>query len=288
MSVNVHTEMLQELTEKPETLAAFAGCPGFQLYWRSLGQEEAVNHLRERGLADKLAALAGEGPGGKSIIGALGRISGASIEQQVLRHLPAGGKIDVRLDFIPGGTAPLCAEGGLLAVNAFALKLQANKLYIGGFPLLSLLANRVHRLSTDRLFSKVPEGSSPLPHRFLDRLLQEGCATLFFTVPITGPVSSLWQQATDRREAEAGLLRRFLTGGEGTGDEELERHFSLTGDAALGAKYPLGTWMCTVIEGAFGRDFLVDLLHKPREFLPAFERARVKFSLPDKYSLVAG
>lgn len=292
MSVCIDIELIKILSEQPDSLAPAAESPGFRLYWRNLGRDpsQAISELANPGLADRLAGLAMEGASGKSVLGALGRISGVSIEQQVTRHLPAGGMFEVNVEFVPGSDPPVIAEGNTVAVNFFALELRGNKLYVGDFPLLSLLANRIHRLCTARLAApRLELEAGGLLENFLARMLREGSATLFFTVPVSGPVYNLWQQAEKRREADVEMLRRYIHANEHGSAlaRELERHFALSGSAALAARYPLGTWMCQVVEGAFGRNFLVDLLSKSHGFVDAFEEARSKFGLPEKYSLAA-
>lgn len=292
MSVCIDIELIKILSEQPDSLAPATESPGFRLYWRNLGRDpsQAISELANPGLADRLAGLAMEGASGKSVLGALGRISGVSIEQQVTRHLPAGAMFEVNVEFVPGSDPPVIAEGNTVAVNFFALELRGNKLYVGDFPLLSLLANRIHRLCTARLAApRLELEAGGLLENFLARMLREGSATLFFTVPVSGPVYNLWQQAEKRREADVEMLRRYIHANEHGSAlaRELERHFALSGSAALAARYPLGTWMCQVVEGAFGRNFLVDLLSKSHGFVDAFEEARSKFGLPEKYSLAA-
>lgn len=292
MSVRIDIELIRILSEQPDSLAPAAESPGFRLYWRNLGRDpsQAIVELAKPGLNDRLAALADEGASGKSVLGALGRISGVSIEQQLTRHLPGGATVDVSVEFVPGGDPPVIAEGSTVAVNFFALELRGNKLYVGNFPLLSLLANRIHRLCTARLAApRFDNEAGGILDNFLARMLWEGSATLFFTVPVSGPVYDLWQQAEKRREADVELLRRYIHANEHGPAlaRELEQHFALNGSAALAARYPLGTWMCQVVEGAFGRNSLVDLLSKAHGFVDAFEKARIKFGLPEKYSLAA-
>lgn len=290
MSVRIDIELVKTLTEQPDSLAPAVDNPGFRLYWRKLGLDsnQAVTELTKPEVKTKLMALAEEVQG-RSVAGALGRISGASIEQQVTRHIPGGGIVDANVQFIPGGKLPLVAEGNTVAVNLFALELHGNKIYIGDFPLLSILANRVHLLASERLspFGLEDTNTAPLAV-FLVRMLRESTATLFFTVPFSGQIYNLWQQAEKRREEDVALLRRYLHGGEsGPSLQELEQRFSLGSSAAFVSKYPLGTWMCQVIEGAFGRNYLVNLMQQTHNFVNAFEEARIKFGLPDKYSMVA-
>ncbi len=289
MSVRIDIELVKTLTEQPDSLAPAVDNPGFRLYWRKLGLDsnQALTELTKPEVKTKLMALADEVQG-KSVLGSLGRISGASIEQQVTRHIPGGGIIDATVQFVPGAKLPLVAEGNTVAVNLFALELHGNKLYIGDFPLLSILANRVHLLASERLSPLGLENTNATPLAvFLVRMLRESCATLFFTVPVSGATYNLWQQAEKRREEDVGFLRRYLHNGErGLGLQELEQHFSLGPSAAFVARYPLGTWMCQVIEGAFGRSYLVNLMQQTHNFVNAFEEARVKFGLPDKYSMV--
>ncbi|MGI6363020.1 MAG: DUF5700 domain-containing putative Zn-dependent protease [Bacillota bacterium] len=289
MSVCIDIALVKILTAQPDSLAAAADSPGFRLYWRKAGLDpnEALTELATPEVKARLLALKEEVQG-RSVLGALGRISGASIEQQVARHIPAGGVVDSCVEFVPGGRLPLVAEGNTVAVNLFALELQGNKLYIGDFPLLSILANRVHCLASEKLVPGLDTANvSPLTV-FLVRMLRESCATLFFTVPVSGSIYNLWQQAEKRRDEDVELLCKYIQGGKRAADlQELEQHFSLGVNAALVARYPLGTWMCQVIEGAFGRSYLVNLLPQAHNFLTAFEEARIKFGLPDKFSMVS-
>lgn len=290
MSVRIDIELVKTLTEQPDSLAPAVDSPGFRLYWRKLGFDpnEALAELAKPEVVTKLMALEDEVQG-RSVLGALGRISGASIEQQVVRHVPDGAAVDSCVEFVPGGRLALVAEGNTVAVNLFAMELHGNKLYIGDFPLLSILANRVHFLASERFAPLGLENASAAPLAvFLGRMLRESCATLFFTVPVSGSTYNLWQQAEKRREADVDLLRRYIHGGQrDAGLQELEQHFSLGASAASVARYPLGTWMCQVIEGAFGRNHLVNLMLQPQNFINTFEEARIKFGLPDKFSMVA-
>ena len=288
LTIRIDIELLKKLIEQPDSLAKAADSPGFKLYWLSLGRghNQAIAELQ--GQNARIAALAQEDANGKSILSTLGRISGSSIEQQVIRHLPAGITADATVEFVPGGDLPLVAEGNLMAVNFFAIEQRNNKLFVGDFPLLSFLANRIHQLLTAKLALPLI-GAGGAFENFLCRMLREGSATLFFTLPVSGPVFSLWQQAEKRREEEVQLLRRSLHAQDRNSAlvRELEFSLSLPGSAALAARYPLGAWMCQVIEGAFGRDHLVALLQRPQDFVADFEQARTKFGLPDKYSLAA-
>lgn len=289
MTVIIDLELLKALGKQTESTAKAAESPGFSMYWRSLGRDpaQAVADLFTSGLADRLAAVAAEGADGRSTLNALGRISGVSIAQQVKRHLPSGTMGEIKVEFIPGGDLPVYAQGNVLAVNVFALSLRGNKLYIGDYPFLSFLANRVHRLCTAGLGVRSPADNTDSLTTFLSGLLREGCATLFFTVPYSGPVFQQWQQAEGQREAQVKSLRRLILTPEPSPAlvAELAQNFALTGEAALAARYPLGTWLCQVIEGAFSRSFLVELLLRAHFFCRAYEEARVKFGLPDKYSL---
>lgn len=292
MSVRIDIKLIKILTEQPDSMVQAAESPGFRLYWRNLGRDpsQAISELAKPGLEGRLKALAEEGVNGKSVLGALGRISGASIEQQVTRHLPAGAMFEVNVEFVPGGDQPVIAEGTTVAVNFFSLELRGNKLFVGDFPLLSLLANRIHQLCTARLVApQLEDAAGGALENFLARMFREGSATLFFTVPVSGPVYNLWQQAEKRREADVQLLRRYIHAKENGAAlaRELEHSLALTGSASLAARYPLGTWMCQVVEGAFGRNYLVDSLRHAYGIVDAFEEARSKFGLPEKYSLAA-
>ena len=287
MTVRIDIELLKKLIEQPDSLAKAADSPGFHLYWLSLGRDpnQAIAELQGRHV--RIAALAQEDTSGKSMLGALGRISGASIEQQVVRHLSGGITTEVTVEFVPGGELPLIAEGNLVAVNFFAIEQRGNKLFMGDFPLLSILANRIHQLCSAKL--ALPRLGDGALENFLFRMLREGSATLFFTLPVAGPVFSLWQQAEKRREEEVQLLRQSIHAQDRNPAliRELENSISLPGSAALAARYPLGAWMCQVIEGAYGRAHLVALLQHPQDFVADFEQARIKFGLPDKYNLAA-
>lgn len=289
MAIRIELELVRTLAEKPGSLAsAAAESPGFAMYWRNLGRDfgQAVAELSAPGFDSRLTAALAANSDGKNCLAALSRLSGASIEQQVSRHLPDDGAIDAWVEFIPGGDSPLVTEGNAVAVNIFALELRGNKLFVGDFPLLSLLANRIHRLCSAQL-AALPAAANGALAVFLARMFQESCATLFFTVPVFGPMRTQWQEAELRREADVELLRRYLHGQERSAASawELEEYFALQGSAALAAKYPLATWMCQVIEGAFGRPHLVGLLRRSTDFVRTFEEARVKFGLPEKYSL---
>jgi hypothetical protein len=291
LGVHIDIEPVRALISQPESFSQMAGNPGFRLYWQSQGRDPAeVAQTLAKTESGRAAALNEEQPDGRSVLNSLGRISGASIEQQVARHLPSEVP-DFRVSFVPGGAAPLAAEGNTVAVNAFALELRAIKLFLGDFPLLSLLANRIHRLGTQSLYPSAPGTTcSRILSNFLGTLLREGSATLFFTMPVSGPVHQLWEKAEARREAQVELLRQYLQVKDGdmappTLARELEQAFALSGNADLAAKYPLGTWICQVIEGAFGRSHLLTLYRQPQDFLPSFERARSKFGLAEKYSL---
>ncbi|HOC07225.1 MAG TPA: hypothetical protein PKN71_07930 [Bacillota bacterium] len=290
MSVRIDIELVKTLTAQPDSLAPAADSPGFRLYWRKTGLDpnEALTELATPEIKARLLALEEEVQG-RSVLGALGRISGTSIEQQVTRHIPDGGAVDSCVEFIPGGKLPFVAEGNTVAVNLFAMELHGNKLYIGDFPLISILANRVHLLASEKFVPGLDNASASPLAVFLVRMLRESCATLFFTVPVSGNIYNLWQQAEKRREEDVELLRKYIQGGKRAADpQELEQHFSLGASAALVARYPLGTWMCQVIEGAFGRNYLVNLLPQAHNFINAFEEARIKFGLPDKFSMVTG
>lgn len=294
MAILIDLEPVKSLIAQPDTYAQVADNPGFSLYWRSMGRDpnQVAAGLAGTDAADRAAALDEAGQEAKSLLGCLARISGVSIEQLVLRHLPGDPFVDAQVVFVPGGDLVLAAEGNTVVINVFALEQQGNKLFLGEFPLLSLLANRIHQLYTKSLAPEQPVSSCAAAIRnFLLQLLRVGSATLFFTLPVSGSVYKFWQQAEQRRDGDVQLLRHYLrlAGGEDKSPlvliREMEQAFGLSGTAALAAKYPLGTWMCQVIEGAFGRSYLVDLLLNPADFLEVFEQARRKFGLADKYSL---
>ncbi len=291
MGIHIDVEPVKTLITQRESYSQIAENPGFKLYWQSQGRGPGEVALA---LAvddhSRAAALDQDRPDGKSILNSLGRISGASLEQQVARHLPTA-VADFQVTFVPGGDAPLVAEGNIVAVNVFALEQKLNKLFLGDFPLLSLLANRIHRLATQSL-SPAIQGTtcSRVVSNFLGKLLREGSATLFFTMPVSGSVYQEWSRAEAQRDAQVDMLRNYLQVLDGDMAplalaRELEQTFALPGNAGLAARYPLGTWLCQVIEGAFGRSQLLDMFQQPQDFLPTFEKARSKFGLTEKYSL---
>lgn len=295
MGIIIDIEPVKALMAQPSNYSQIAENPGFKLYWHNQGRSPA-----EVAAALVVADPSGrevlnqETPNKKSVINALSRISGASIEQQVTRHLPWEKEIDARISFVPGGDAPLVTQGNIVAVNVYSLEQRLNKLFLGGFPLLSLLANRVHRLNTESGTAVRPEATcSQVRNVFLANLLREGSATLFFTIPVSGPLYQSWEQAGGQRDAQVDRLRHFIKIHDGSMPpqalaREMEQSFALGGDASLAAKYPLGTWMCQVIESAFSRSHLVNLLQQPDGFLAAFEQARIKFGLAEKYRLGVG
>lgn len=287
MSVILDIKLAQKLVAQPDSLNQAAESSGFCLYWSHLGYspDQAIAELRKSQELE-LAEWGGQEPRGKTPLGALSRLSGNSIKQEVSRHLPLNAMPEIVVEFVPGNVMPLVAEGNIVAVNIFSLQLVLNKLQVQGIPLLSLLTNRIHRLATENLLAKQPGDTGNSYNDFIAEMFREGCATLFFTVPTTGPVYDQWQRAEERREDEFALLRRCIRAADtGLLVAELRRSLALTGDAVLAARYPLATWMCRVVEGAFSRSFLVDLLLRPHYFLKAFEEARIKFGLPNKYSI---
>lgn len=293
VAIHIDIDPVKTLITEPDAYSQVVANSGFQLYWRKQGRDPvqaAMAFSMGEGVG-RAAALDQSGPDKKSVFNSIGRISGASIEQQVMRHLPGSFAMDITITFLPGGDLPLAAQGQDLAVNVFALEQRLGKLFLADFPLLSLLANRAHRLCTLAHFPDTPGTTcAKALSNFIGNMLKEGCATLFFTMPVAGTVYEGWQQAETRRDSEIQLLRRLLQVKEGDMApqalaKEMERSLSLTGSAELAAKYPLGTWMCQVIESAFGRSRLVELLQQPDDFINTFEQARNKFGLADKYSV---
>jgi len=291
MPIKIDIEPIQSLIAQPESYLQVSENPGFSLYWRQQGRnpEQVATELASTG-GDRVAVLKQPGPSKKTVLDGLNRISGVSLEQQVLRHLPEGSFVQTQVVFLPGADAPLVDQGTTVAVNAFALEQRGTKLFIGDFPLLSLLANRVHQLCTKALVPVVPPSTSAVAVKsLLHSFLLQGSATLFFTMPVSGPVYNLWQQAGKSRDSAIEKLRRYLQADDGDSPlallRQMEDDFSLKGKAALGAKYPLATWMCQVIESAHNRSHLVQLFQQPSNFLATYEQARKKFGLPEKYSL---
>lgn len=291
MGIHVDVEPVKTLISQRDTYSQMAVNPGFKLYWQSQGRDpEGVAVAMAMDDPSRAATLDQSSADGKSILNGLSRISGVSLEQQVARNFPTQ-LGDIQVTFVPGGDAPLVAEGNIVAVNVFALEQRLNKLFLGDFPLLSLLANRIHRLSTQSL-SPVVQGTtcSRVLSNFLGKLLREGSATLFFTMPVSGFVYQEWAKAEGQRDAQVAELRHLLQAKDGEMAPlalagELEQAFALSGNASLAARYPLGTWLCQVIEGAFSRSRLLNLFQQPADFLTTFEHARSKFGLTDKYSL---
>lgn len=289
MAIHIDLEPVKSLYAQSDSYAHLAENPGYKLYWRTAGRDplEAAEDIPDLGLSSQAAAVE------QGVLSPLGRISGASLEQQVARHLPDNFDIDVRVVFVPGDKLAFAAEGYTIAVNVFSLELKGNKLFLNDVHLLSLLANRIHQLCTEKLISSLPANSNAkvIENLFIN-FLREGSATLFFTMPVSGPVYNLWQKAEQQRDVEIEKLRHILQSGGGDKvppalARELEQTFALGGNAELTANYPLGTWMCQVIESAFGRQHLVDLLQHAEDFLKVFEQARTKFGLPEKYNLAA-
>lgn len=287
MAIHIDLEPVKTLYAQSDTYVHLAENPGYKLYWRAVGRDplEAAEEIPNLGSSSQAAAVE------QGVLSPLGRISGASLEQQVARHLPDNFDIDVRVVFVPGDKLAFVAEGYTIAVNVFSLEPKGNKLFLNDVHLLSLLANRIHQLCTEKLVSSLQANSNAkvIENLFVN-FLREGSATLFFTMPVSGPIYSLWQKGEQQRDAEIEKLRRYLQSGGGDKvppalARELEQTFALGGNAELTAKYPLGTWMCQVIESAFGRQHLVDLLQHAEDFLKVFEQARTKFGLPEKYNL---
>lgn len=285
MSIQIDFQTVKLLlAEAVADVDQLAGNPGFSFYWRNEKvepREAAAVLLKQQanfpGSAQLAAARDRFAEQPSTILQSLGRISGASLSQNLSRHLPAGVEVTADVYFVPGGSQPLHYGEGQLAVNLFALEQRANKLHLGEFHLLSVLAHYIHRIATGRLNAGAG-GMAGL----MNKLLRIGAATLFFTLPTAGPVRDQWDEADEQGAESFALLRRALTG---RGDPaQVERSLTLPKPASLAAPYPLATYMCQVIEGAFGRARLVELLQSG-DFVQVYEQARAKFGLPDKYSL---
>lgn len=281
MAIHIDIEPVKNFILGPEGSPSLVENPGFSLYWRSQGKDPfqaamEVASYRQRGEM-------------QSLLTSLGRISGVSIEQKLLRHLPEGFFVDNRVTFVPGNSRIIVSDANNLVINLFSIEQRGTKNYIGDFPLLSVLANCIHQICTAAIMPEVKASSfTGIRDNFLKRMLRQGSATLFFTTPVAGVVYELWQEAERRREADIKALRAYLHNAEGspvTVERELEQRFGLNEPSSIVARYPLGTWMCQVIESAFGRGRLVELLQTPKEFISLFEQARQKFGLPEKYSL---
>jgi len=293
MAILIDIDPVKTLITSPDAYPQVAENQGFKLYWSSAGRDpvQVATGLSGTNTANLAADLDKAGLEGKSMLTTLGRVSGVSIEQQILRHLPGNPFVDAQVVFVPGEDLPFSAGGSTVAINVFALEQRGNKLFLGDCPLLSFLANRIHQLCTNKIAPEQTLTScSTAVSNFLLNLLKEGSATLFFTMPVFGTVFQLWEKAEGQRDTDLQLLRQYLRVKEGDKAplalaRELEQSFGLTGEAAFTAKYPLGTWMCQVIESAFGRARLVELFQHPGEFLGIFEEARMKFGLAEKYSL---
>lgn len=287
MAIHIDLEPVKSLFSDSDSYSQIADNPGFMLYWRSRGydpQQVAAN-LSEHSPASQAAAL------DQGILGPLGRISGVSIEQLVSRHLPGSPPVNAEVVFVPGDELPIATGNNTIAINVYSLEPRGNKLYLNGVHLLSLLANRVHQLCTEKLMPALPVNSnSGVINNVICKFLREGSATLFFTMPVSGPIYDLWHKAEQRRDVEIDQLRQYLRGEMDENvpaalSKKIEGHFGLSGMGEVSARYPLATYMCQVIESAFGRPRLIDLLQHADEFLTVFEQARKKFGLSEKYSL---
>jgi len=261
--------------------------PGFSHYWRTEGVEprdaaaavlgEEVSFAGYNRLASDMASFSAQP---FNVPQGLGRVSGASLQQNLARHLPAGLEARGDVYFIPGGQRPLTVANGKLIINVFALDVRGTKLYLGEFHLLSVLAHYLHRMATGQ-FSLLVQGMPDM----MTKMMYVGAATLFFTSPTSGPVRNQWDEAEKKTAEHFALLRKALVGGGDPG--QLESLLGLPAPAGLAAPYPLATYMCKVIDGAFGRARLVSMLHGGN-FASVYEDARVKYALSPQYSLTGG
>ncbi len=264
-----------------------AETPGFSHYWRTEGVEprdaavavlgEEASFAGYKRLTSDLESFSAQS---FNIPQALGRISGSSLQQNLVRHLPADLEAQGDVYFIPGGQRPLAVEAGMLIINVFALEVRGTKLYLGEFHLLSVLAHYLHRMATGQ-FSLTVQNISDM----MTKMMYVGAATLFFTSPTSGPVRNQWDEAEKKTTEHFAALRRALASGGNPG--HLESMLGLPAPASLAAPYPLATYMCKVIDGAFGRARLVSLLGEGN-FVSVYEEARVKYSLSEQYSLAGG
>lgn len=284
MTIQIDLETIKLMLAPGTDVDQLLSNPGFSFYWRREGVEPrdaAAVLLKQEGSfpgSEQLGAARdrfAEQP--STIVHSLGRISGASLRQNLNRHLPAGTDASCEVYFVPGAGQPLHSGEGKLAIDLFSLKQKAKKLHLGEFPLLSVLAHYIHRLETDRL-SVAASGMAGL----MQDMLRVGAATLFFTLPTAGPVREQWEEADMKSDENFALLRRALAGR--SDPLQVKNRLTLSEPAALAAPYPLATYMCQVIEGAFGRARLVQLL-AGGDFVSLYEQARIKFGLAEKYNL---
>lgn len=288
MAIQIDTQAVKLMVNKEGAdHAQLTENPGFSHYWRKEGAEprdvgaavlgEETSFAGHNRLVSDLEAFAAQP---LNIAQSLGRISGASLRQNLVRHLPAGVEPRGDIYFIPGGQQPLIVADGMLIVNAFALEVRGTKLYIGEFHLLSVLAHYLHRMATGQFSLQIQNLSD-----MVTKMMYIGAATLFFTSPTGGPVRAQWDEAEKETTENFALLRNALASGRDPG--QVETALGLPSPASLAAPYPLATYMCKVIDGAFGRARLVSLLGGG-DFVSVYEEARVKYSLSEQYSLRGG
>ncbi|MTI94383.1 MAG: hypothetical protein FH749_02690 [Firmicutes bacterium] len=296
MSIIIELGSVKSLTEPRP--ADFTSNQGFNIYWQQAGINpdevaRAISDGNSAGFegARELAAsvtTAAQDAGWSDILNILGRVSSVSLEQLLIRHLPEQVETDAEVFFVPGACRPVVFQGKQLAINVFSLEQRKRKLFVEDTPLLSLLCHFVHRICTQKFAKQAGNSREQVVSSFLSKLFLEGAATLFFTLPTSGVVSQQWAAAEKRREHDFAKLREKCKDESSNPEQlraDLERQFALTAASALTARYPIGTYMCQVIESAFGRNHLVQLLSQPSRFAEEYEQARKKFALPDKYSL---
>jgi hypothetical protein len=286
VAIRLDFSSLKAITQG-ETFNNLANNPALGLYWQADWERVALYLCGDKGtdfteaaLLDKKIRSFVANPACPDIFQALGRVSGVSIEQLVLRHLPEGAFVDVQVALIPGALKPLMRTDKLLVLNGLDLDMVNKKLHFHGVHLLSFLANRVHRMISEEMSPRGTAQDVALAEFFLD-----GAATLFFSLPGQTEAGAAWLRAEEEREHQFGLLKELLTSRDGGTIKIRLAALALEGPGTLAAKYPLATYICQVIEGAFGRARLVELLATPAKILQVYEEARQKFSLPERYSV---
>lgn|GEM_PF-3233973 len=227
-------------------------------------------------------------PRHREIYAAVGRLEPGTLEQEVLRRLPAGATIDSTAYFLAEVHSNAYAYQHNLVVSFWPLELVGEQPTCLGTPIEAVLKHEMHHIGLRSVLPDsqsadgVPNSPEELVLGLVGALSGEGAATMFFT-PYDAPGSASpfpWDKTAQDlpvhyRDMETGL-RDLLSGRLGLQEglqTLLARFLGAYEEKHLPAIYVMGVDMCRRLVAERGETALVELLRSPAGFLVAYNEA---------------
>ncbi len=249
--------------------------------------EAWTGHKRLGNLLTALDKARGRLDEHETVYRALQNLDAASIEKDVLEHLPPDAQIHTDIYVLAESHPAAYVFDGDIIVSFFPVTLDDGTLQTIAGPLRGVLRHELHHIGLATV-SPAFESSTKLPDTpdkaaisLIAGLAAEGAATLFFTPVEDQEIEDLdWRITAADLPSHYERLGRMLSEilqGEQSPQQGVRKAFKFLSepyqDNGLPVVYLLGADMCRTIAEVFGKQRLIDLFSSPRQILQEYNEA---------------